>query len=349
MKKSWVFLRSAHCGDAERHGPPPSNTLSTNEDMWTHLFLEALSQTSGVQGVMVRMGDFYEVQYSDRLREVRLPSLDCLPELVKKESLIINRGGYREYLPYLERHQGIPSIYIGAGRRWNPLDRHWSPWMEGVRVDVVLVDSAKQKETLDQLQIESVVFPKPALDTFFFSKETKPKKYDLVFNCHRPEEFKGGPWLAERVPDGCRVLVIGPENKWLERERRKGRICVIYTGKVKRQDVAGFVSQARVAVVCDDGVCDSGPRVLPEFLAMGVPVIVRNAVRVDFQSYINDQTGRLVGDDTFEFHDALKQLLVVASSGLGRKRIIRHYMHNLSMDSAGERFCAIIERTLDGA
>ena len=337
MKKdTWVFLRSAHEGKQERTGLAPSDSLSDCDDLWTYLFAMVVKKAD-VRGIVLRVGDPYVVNYGKDLIEFR--SLDLnFPPGCESPDLIFNRGGYRDYLPYLNKHQDVPSVYIGCGRRWNPEDEKWSPWMKGVRRDLVLVDSESQKRML--VQDHSEVFPKPALDHLFWSEPVE-KQFDLVFICHTPREIKGGKWLASRIPDGTSVLVVGPEDGWLRKESVSGRIRVRFTGKVPRRLVRHLACQARVGVVCDDGKCDSGPRVLPEYLAMGIPVIVRECVRAHLPGYVTSETGIVVIDDPPDFGNALRTLIELGKLGKLNPREV--YWKKYRMNHAADRLVRLVE------
>ena len=257
----------------------------------------------------------------------------------KKVDLIINRGGYIEYMPFCELYNKTPLIYLGCGMRWNPYNEKWA-WLNNLDPSCILVDSKQQKEEIGQLaNVE--IFPKPALDHLFYPIYNIKKQYDLVYNCFASvSEFKGGPWLAPRIPDGCKVLVIGPENRWLGAEAKTGRIDVVFTGRVATNKVPQLASQAKVGVVCDDGLCDSGPRVLPEFLALDIPVIVRNCVRVSFEDYIKPLvSGMVVGDDPAEFKMALKRLSRNKSG-----KVAGIYKSDLNLDKAADKFLGFVHK-----
>ena len=337
--KTWVFLRGARRdgglkvkGSTERTGPPPSSNLEKNGDMWTHLF-SRMVEKAGVNGIIIRYGNFYKVVYCKNLVEYRLTDWS----LIKDVDLIISRGGYNEYISFLQKHQNTPHIYLGCGIRWNPFDR-CVEGMKGLRVDGVLVDSEKQDNIIKD-QVQTIVFPKPAADNIFYPLSDVKKQYDLVYNCFASVSIhKGGSWLALRIPNGCKVLVIGPENKWLEAEAKTKRISVTFTGRIERKNICSIVSQARVGVVCDDGMFDSGPRVLPEFLAMGIPVIVRDCVKADLNSYIKLlESGMIVSDNPIEFKVALKRLSISKM----HKSVLKIYNDNFNMDRAADRLIKI--------
>jgi len=340
-----LFLRSAHSGDDERGGPEPSPDLAKMADMWTLLFDAVLARLPNAKGLIARVGRPYTVQYNDRLTEVRVPDLLALSAW--NPNAIIDRGGYKEYLPI---HAATPDafrLYVGCGSRWNP---RAVKWLQGVRYDMTLVDSPGQMEAMaDEMSGAAgvVVFHKPAAETIFKPVDV-PKRYHVVFICHRDgtlnphchEEFKGIEWIAERIPDGLRVLRIGPRDEWFTRASK--RLDVTVTGLIPRAHVPRWACQAEVGVVCDNGHKDSGPRVLPEFLAMDIPVIVRKTVRTDHWHCVPALAGKSVGEDPAEFVSALAA--IQGSLGSFRPRLV--YDGRMSIGVAADRLAGLIERSV---
>ncbi|HUU97052.1 MAG TPA: hypothetical protein VM487_15040, partial [Phycisphaerae bacterium] len=190
-----------------------------------------------------------------------------------------------------------------------------------------------------------VVFHKPAAETIFKPLDV-PKRYHIVFICHRDgvpsehchEEFKGIHWLAQRIPNGLRVLRIGPPDLWFTRASR--RLDVTITGLIPRAHVPRWACQAEIGVVCDNGHKDSGPRVLPELLAMNIPVIVRKKVRTDHWYCVPALAGKSVGEDPAEFVSALAA--IQGSLGSFLPRIV--YQERMSIDVTADRLAGLIER-----
>ena len=193
------------------------------------------------------------------------------------------RGRY-SYAPAIERHKDAYKVFLPCGSGVDTTqDRGF---------DLVLVDSELQIAAASERfkGARVMVFPKPALADVFHPVPAR-KDFDVVFNCHRLSDFKGYSWLVERLPKGTRVLRIGPKDPWFAGAAHLG---VEWTGRIPLREVALQASRAKVGVVCDDGRWDSGPRILPEFLAMNIPVLLRHMVRAS-RRYITPQTGAVVG------------------------------------------------------
>jgi len=333
-----LFLRSAHAGDAERGAPAPCEDLGKCADMWTLLFNAMLAKMGDARGLIARVGQPYTVRYNARLTEVRVPDLLALASWAP--DIVIDRGGYREYVPVHAATPNASRVYIGCGRRWNPGSNRWSPWLSGVHYDRILVDSPAQAHVLgDEMSGGAgvVVFHKPAAETVFAPVETA-KQYDLVFSCHRSARFKGPAWLVGRIPEGSRVLRVGPEDPWFALANQMGKFDVTFTGLIPRAHVPQWACQARVGVVCDDGTADSGPRVLPEFLAMNIPVIVRDTVRADLDYCVPGSAGLVVGEDPAEFAAAMKTIRRVAPAMAPRGV----YDARMSINRVAEKLAGLI-------
>ena len=160
-----LFLRSAHAGDAERGAPAPSADLIKCADMWTLLFNAILYERENTVGLIARVGKPYTVKYNNRLTELRVPNLLALASWAP--DVVIDRGGYREYLPLHESTPDVFRVYIGCGRRWNPKgDR--CQWLADIRYDLTCVDSPAQAKTLaDETNggVGIAVIHKPAAET----------------------------------------------------------------------------------------------------------------------------------------------------------------------------------------
>ncbi len=286
MRKSWVFLRSAIAYGNERFGPAPSPNLQENDDMWTHLFAR-LVYLAATSGTIFREGNPYWIGYRGyEVEDVRVTNLASIAR--SQWGVIFVRGAYAQYRHILESHPEAFRVYIGCGSHYDPSK---VPGLRGLRMDLILVDTLEQKADLHSRNLPAIVFHKPAADNVFLPVHKK-KLYDVVWICRSPRPFKGGEWLAKRIPKNCRLLHIGPNMAGAF-----PHVAYHSTGIIPRKDIPYWASRARIGVVCDDGQKDSGPRILPELLAMDIPALVRRGVRSDLDWYISTETGRVIGDD----------------------------------------------------
>jgi glycosyltransferase involved in cell wall biosynthesis len=75
-----------------------------------------------------------------------------------------------------------------------------------------------------------------------------------------------------------------------------------FTGYVRRKEIRTLACQAKIGVCCSEG--DSSPRIIPEMLAMGLPVIVRRVHNFFYHERLFG-TSSLVGADEESFVDIL--------------------------------------------
>jgi hypothetical protein len=286
-----------------------ATTLDACDDMWTHLWAAA-ARLCGARLIVARVGQPWEVELAADVTEVRVADTEKL--WAWRPDLVVDRGGYADYMGLLRisAAAGVPGIYVGAGRRWNPaVNRN----VMGIRYDAAILDSPMQQTELGEHGFAGpvMVLHKPAAPCFsnaLFRREDTEKKFDLVFISSQPTQRKGCQWLAARIPDGCRVLRIGPADEWFEALAVWGGAGVEFTGPLPRACVPAAAARGRVGVVCDDGERDSGPRVLTELLAIDRPVIVRNTVRADLEALVTPESGVVIGDGEGELAEAMGKI-----------------------------------------
>ncbi|HEY3671118.1 MAG TPA: glycosyltransferase [Acidimicrobiia bacterium] len=109
----------------------------------------------------------------------------------------------------------------------------------------------------------------------------------LVLAVGQLREKKGFTHLVdacERLRDRghrftCRIIGEGPQRRELEAQIRAAQLddCVVVTGALPQDDVVAWYRRASVfalpCVVTPDGQVDGIPNVVPEAMAMGVPVV----------------------------------------------------------------------------
>jgi len=184
---------------------------------------------------------------------------------------IFARGGFDFYLPILKMYKNAYKIYYGAGKRYIPKD--------GINYNLILVDSEEQKKKLLKK------FPKANVQIFFkpAANHFKPidveKKYDVGFVATIPEDKrKRVAWVYKTVPKDLKVLQLGYTPKKLKIPKN------VKVKKATSDKMPKLISQCKV-IICPYSELDSGPRIIPEALACGVPVVCRESVNFDNNSY----------------------------------------------------------------
>lgn len=288
MNERWLFLRSAHGGAALDLPPPPP--LEAQTDAWTLLFASLCRRRGAIGRIWRKANRPGLCRYDEFLDEVRSPS--PIFDDGFGPTHIFNRGGYGAYGPALEAASGAVAVYYGAGMRYAPRD--------GRNYRLVLVDAPSQMQEVQGAAPGALVktFFKPAPPQFR-PMPGVAKAWDCVFVAHSPSEAKGLAWVARRLPRGTSILRIGAEDPWFRAAARKGLFSVRFTGRVPHAEVPALLAQACVGLAVDDGRFDSGPRILSEQLACGLPVLLRDTVRVDRAFYSNNRAVVEVNDATF--------------------------------------------------
>jgi len=119
-----------------------------------------------------------------------------------------------------------------------------------------------------------VHIPALYIDTDVFKPMDLPKKFDLIF-VGRLADNKGLRLFMDVVRDTeSKALVVGegPLKKWAQEYAKKQRISVVFHGFAKDQyEVAELMNSARLLCMFSDN--EGGPRVVPESLACGTPVL----------------------------------------------------------------------------
>jgi glycosyltransferase involved in cell wall biosynthesis len=287
------------------------------EDMWTVL-CERLS----------RSFDRTELWYYGAGKNVKKKSVtdkfverwvnfSDLPDFVP--DVIIARGGFKDYRVVCSRYPKAKKVYYGAGVRFKP---EWGKW------DLILVDSVKQQRKIPGSQL----FIKPAADNLF-----KPfygdKKYDVCFMANAPQaEIKQHKLAFDAIAiTEISMLHLGLVDDKLKKWSKDSNVT--FGGWHRRHKLPGLICQCRVGLVCSTPY-DSCPRVLPEFLACGLPVVALGSMNFWHEMYVNDRTGLLVSESEIDI--AIRTLLKVSLD------VRAYYDEFLSVGVAAERLVSQI-------
>lgn len=228
------------------------NSLEEETDMWTHL----ANGLGDERCEVLYQGGRYEKRYSETctirfVKSFKTYRPDFVPDV------IISRGGFEEFIPFLKRFPGAYTVYYGAGKRYIPRDN--------MGYDLVLCDSPIQVEKLIDRKFRAKLFFKPAAPCFY-PRDVR-KKYDVCFVAPIPEDKrKNVKWVYETCPKHLKVLQLGYYPK-------KFKVPKNFTVKrIARERMPKAISKCKcvIAPYTED---DSGPRILTEALACGVQVV----------------------------------------------------------------------------
>ena len=134
----------------------------------------------------------------------------------------------------------------------------------------------------------------------------------------------------------CRIIGGGPHRAALQAQIRAARLDdhVVLMGALPQEDVVAWYRQAGVfvlpCVVTPDGQVDGIPNVVPEAMAMGVP-IVSSALPAIRELVVDERDGLLVAPgDADALAAAIGRLLddpqlAARLAGAGRRTVVEHF------------------------
>jgi len=265
--------------------------LEKIDDMWTMLFYNMLS--SADIGELWYWGGKREKKFTSNFTErwvnnFKKHKTNFVPDI------IFCRGGFMEYHTVLNRFPNAIKIYYGAGRRFLPQKGFYN-------YDIILQDSEEQKEICQRKFPNALtsLFKKPAADNIFYPRDVE-KQYDVCFPANGSQVFKGHKFVYSTVPKDINVLNLGNNSKFKKPNN-------VTSKRVQRTEMAKHISMCKVGIVAVKGNIDSCPRVIPEMLACGIPIVVLDQVRFWKKMYIESltssrtpmSTGELVNKDNF--------------------------------------------------
>lgn len=292
------------------------NKLEDVDDMWTQLFYALLEDN---YGELWYWGGDRKKKFADNFIERWVPNFkthkaDFVPDL------IFCRGGFKEYHTVLKKFPKALKIYYGAGRRFLP-----QPGFDDY--DIVLQDSIEQVAVCKKRFPKPLItlFIKPAADNIFYPMPKVEKMYDICFPANAEQSFKGHAFVYKTVPKDLKVLNLGNKGDRFKRPKN------VESKRVIRSDMAKNIAKCKMGIVAVRQKIDSCPRVIPELISCGVPIVVRDKVRFWQSKYIvSGVTGELASDENF--WDVVKYVL----ENLDKYNPRQYYEENLSLKHAAK-------------
>jgi len=304
--------------------------ISDCEDMWTQLFWK-MTNVLGATGEMVYQGGIREKQVDRCFTERWVKSIGSYKPK-KAPDVVFCRGGFPYYDKLVERFSGALKVYYGAGDRFYPTS-------EFINYDLFLVDTPKQAEEVKVLAMSAKValFVKPA--AYLFRPAPVKKTYDVCFMANATQaEIKGHElFLKSMAGSGLSILNVGNvDQKYVDMAKDLG-VNIEWKGWHLRKDLPSIISSCKVGVVCSVSK-DSCPRVIPEYLACGLPVVATEDVRFWSEQYITSESGVVVPRDGIldGVKDVLGRLKSFNAAG--------YYEKELSLEKSADSIAGMIEK-----
>ncbi len=278
-----VFLRGAVPPASEHPEKLEYSDVSECEDMWTQLFYTLLRHSGSTGELLYQGGE--RVRQFGQFTERWVPRLaDYQPML--GPDVIICRGGFDWYDSFVSAFSKAFKVYYGAGERFFP------PGFSSY--DMFLVDTPEQQRAVQaktKAKVELLVKPAAAL---FAPVETE-KEYHVCFMANATgAAFKGHELFIEAMAgSSLKVMALGNTDQRFIDMAKKRDVNVKWGGWSLRKHLPAKLSRCRVGVCCSTRK-DSCPRVIPEYLACGLPVVITEDVHVWREKYVAPQTGVVV-------------------------------------------------------
>lgn len=324
--KDLLFLR----GEIPTFRPDrlPYNSIDECEDVWTVL-AERITRKLG-SGELWYWGGDKQIKVTDYFKERWHPKFEPLNKTFK---YIIARGGFKQYEPIITSSKGAKLIYYGAGTRYYP--------KQGFKgYDLILVDTETQAEKVKKLvkqgkiHGEVGIIPKPAAP--MFKPKAVAKKYGVCFPAN-PAPFKGHDNMFKALSgSNLTVMCVGIPDKRIQRLADKYKVNAIFLGWHRRHKLSALFSQCWVGLVMTAGYRDSCPRVIPEMIACGLPVVVADYVNVS-DVHINKSTGERVPES--QVLTTVKDVI----KNYGKYTPRQYYDNNLTVDIAANKVVSMLE------
>jgi glycosyltransferase involved in cell wall biosynthesis len=131
-----------------------------------------------------------------------------------------------------------------------------------------------------------------------FRPKGTEKNYDVCFMANATQQsIKRHALLIEQFANTPHtILNLGNIDRKLVKLARQKNVDITWGDWSLRKFLPEKISQCRVGICCSTNY-DSCPRVIPEYLACGLPVVATKNINFWQDKYINQKTGILVGDD----------------------------------------------------
>ncbi len=297
------------------------NTIEEVDDVWTQLFYNLLEDDD--YGELWYWGGDRTKLYANNFMERWIPSFRNYKRGFVPD-VIFCRGGFQEYhWPLSYFHKAI-KIYYGAGRRFLPQPGFGN-------YGIILQDSPEQLEICKKKFPEALttLFVKPAADNIFYPVDVE-KEYDVCFPANASQPFKGHEFVYRTVPRDIKLLNLGNNPN---RYKHPNNVTAF---RSLRTDMAKHISSCKVGIVTVSSKIDSCPRVIPEMLSCGIPIVVLDDVRFWKEKYIKSilrssskyATGELVLKPNFW---AMVRFILANVNDYNPRK---YYEENLSLDYA---------------
>lgn len=243
------------------------------------------------------------------------------------------RGDHADYQIVLDKLAGVYKVYYPSGPYYCPGTKH--------RWDLCFIEDPRQASFVREKTNAPVeLFKKSCVDNYFRFRSQK-KKWDICFVCCAPIHKRKRLLLLrdtlkkmKDAGDEKSAVVIGLTDNALIKEF--DGLKVDFVGWIHRSMIGEMMARCRIGLVLSTAQEDGCPRVIMEFLASGLPLVVSEKACCS-TIYLNRTTGMLATDE--ELPEAISEL--VAISGL--YDVTEFYKTSLSMGASVRHFVEMMK------
>jgi hypothetical protein len=302
------------------------------DDMWTQLFFAMLTKND--YGELWYWGGNREKKFAPNFVERWVSSFETYrTEFIP--DVIFCRGGFPEYDYVLQRFPKSFKIYYGAGRRFLPITNFQD-------YNMILVDSPTQQKIAQEKfpNMKSILFFKPAPDRLFYPIEKIKKEYDICYPADGRPPRKGHDFVYTTLPKYFKMLNLGfPTRRFKKPDN-------VTSYRVLKSVMSEHIQKCKIGIIVSTGGTglfglsyDSCPRIIPELLACGLPIVVLDELEFWAEKYITPLTGKLANRGNY--WETVKFVLDNLDSYNPRK----YYEDNLSLAIAAKFLRRKIDET----
>ena len=282
-----VFLRGSIPPKNEHPEKLLYDNIENCEDNWTQLFYY-LAKKMNANGELLYQGGEKEIKIDNNFTERWVNKLKKYSPKIKPD-LIISRGGFPFYDDFITKYPKAKKVYYGAGARFYPQT-------DFTNYDLFLVDSQKQRHEIKAKGKRASLFIKPA--AILFKPHNVKKEYDICFMANASQAvIKRHKLLLKSFSNTkYKILNLGNKDKSFIKLAKKLNVDITWEGWDSRKNLPKKISKCKIGICCSTNY-DSCPRVIPEYLACGLPVVATNNMNFWHEKYITKESGILVDEN----------------------------------------------------
>lgn len=247
------------------------------------------------------------------------------------------RGDMKDYYPVIEKFNKAFKIYYSAGNYYcPPMQFKW---------DLVFVDDPKHVQVVKAKVDAPVELFKKSCTHHFDGVSYEQlggghKIYDVCFICNAPQ-FKLKRLMLfreimKRLPKFTGVVLGLKSKKLLKKFDDVSNVR--FAGFIPRVEIGDLMASCRLGLVLSDEN-DGSPRVIQEFLASDLPIVVSKRTTCS-KLYVNNWTGMHVDDKAIP--GIIRLMLSKTHYGTYSPRT--YFLNNLTMNKSAEWIVDCIQK-----